>query len=139
VFTSQCIEQTYFENGQETFVVHDDSTLTSMHGLFCKRQFLVDNEIGFHEKIRYFHDSYFLGCVFEANQSRIRVSEITYYWKFNKKSAVRKERTYNVHIEHFYDFQNIYRFLLDYMKKHNIKIRSESVVKLIYGEVLFLG
>lgn len=139
VFTSLCKEQVFDENGVETFFVHDDQSLSSMHGMFCKRQFLLDNEIGFYDKIRYFHDSYFIACVYEANQCRIRINEITYFWKFNRKSAVRKDRTYNVHVEHFYDFQNVYRGVLDYMKKHKISIKNENVVKLIYGEVLFLG
>jgi len=81
-------------------ISHDPVTLNSLHGLFVRRQFLIDNNIRFDDKLRIHEDFYFVRLLngFAAD-SRAFIDQITYNWKWNSNSLMRSQKERYNHLE----------------------------------------
>lgn len=74
-----------------------------LHGMFFKRQFLVDNNYRFDDRIRVAEDSYFTTIVLSDTPANL-FNHIVYLWKYNKKSLVRSDESAELfHIKHILD------------------------------------
>lgn len=92
---TQCI---YKELSGKTKVF--DENLSLVHGKFYKRQWLIDHDIRFSEKCRWYEDIYFgnlLMPYLEANECA-RMDLITYVWYQNKEQQT---ATDDYNYEHF--------------------------------------
>lgn len=88
ILTSEWLEELKYENGCR-YVTHQIEN-TWMHGKLFRRQFLVQNNIRFHDKLRVHEDSYFL-CIAAAQAERMNhMPVVTYVWKFNPGSITRR-------------------------------------------------
>ena len=69
-----------------------DNCTTWTHGKIYKTSFLKDNNISFHEKIKYNEDSYFNLLISLLAKRKFKVNEPVYLWRNNKNSLTRKNR-----------------------------------------------
>lgn len=69
-----------------------DEVTQFLHGLYFKRQFLVDNNYRFNSRIRVAEDSYFTTIVLADNPAFL-FNHVVYLWKYNKNSLVRTDNS----------------------------------------------
>lgn len=65
------------------------STVTWFHGKIYRKQYLVENNIRFSEKIRFDEDAYFNLVAFNCTNKKFMLEEVTYIWRDNNKSLTR--------------------------------------------------
>ena len=85
-------EETKTKEGQLTLVTHDRD-FVFIHGKVHRRQYLVDNNIRFHEKLTIHEDVYFTMLTQTVcDPSRVGgINTPFYVWKWNPNSVVRKD------------------------------------------------
>lgn len=84
------LEEIVDQRGHYRYITHENDS-TWMHGKLLRRNFLIQNHICFHNKLRVHEDSYFL-CVATSFAERNRYLPVTsYVWKYNPKSITRKD------------------------------------------------
>ena len=76
-------------NGKLRYLTHDFEA-TWMHGKAIRRQFLVDNDIRFSDKLLYHEDSYFLSNAFELTDKVVKCQVVSYVWTFDEGSITRR-------------------------------------------------
>ena len=76
-------------NGLKQYITHDFET-TWMHGKCFRKQFFIENNIRFSEKLLYHEDSYILSNAFETTSNVVDIPTITYIWTFDKTSITRR-------------------------------------------------
>ena len=88
------VEETMTKEGQLTLVTHDRD-FVFIHGKAHRRQYLVDNNIRFHEKLTIHEDVYFTMLTQTVcDPERIgAIQTPIYVWKWNQNSVVRKDRS----------------------------------------------
>ena len=127
------------ENGNE--IKKGKDTFPWMHGKVYKREFLINNDIRFHERIRHVEDAYFttsiIGVIDEKNISFLDVP--TYKWKANKESLTRAKYKHHYLVEIFDDFYNLSLDLYEFLKKKNSKIKMNYAISSIFGIYLVLN
>ena len=65
--------------------------LVYVHGLFLKRQYLIDNNYRFNPNLRQLEDTYFTRCLYLTGEDIRNVDIDIYLWKSNEKSQVRQK------------------------------------------------
>lgn len=89
------IEETFNSDGNPQIVSHNED-LTFMHAKIYNRQFLLDNDCRFDERMTLHEDGYFNMLVYSVVQETGgRLKKITtplYIWRWNDNSVVRKDR-----------------------------------------------
>jgi len=92
---SNFIEETFNEDGNPQIVNHNED-LTFMHGKVYRRQFLLDNDIRFDERMHVHEDGYFNMLAYSTLQmvkgKLKKVSTPIYIWRWNNESVVRKDK-----------------------------------------------
>lgn len=92
---SNFIEESFDKDGNAKIVPHNED-LTFMHGKVYRRQFLVDNNIRFDERMKLHEDSYFnmlTYAVLKTKDGKLKkISTPIYVWRWNNNSTVRKDR-----------------------------------------------
>ena len=88
---SNFTEETKDKNGNTVLVEHDHDWVY-IHGKAHRRQYLIDNEIRFHEKLQIHEDVYFTVLAQTlAEPDRIAAIKVPIYvWKWNDESITRK-------------------------------------------------
>lgn len=89
IASSSWLEEIKDPNGNFIYIEHEIEN-TWMHGKMLKRQFLIDNNIKFHDELRVHEDSYFLSIAAELTKNRRHIQTTTYVWKFNENSITRR-------------------------------------------------
>ena len=87
------IEETFDKDGNPQIINHDKD-VTFMHGKIYRRQFLIDHNLRFDERMTLHEDGYFNNIVFStANHEGTmkKISTPIYTWCWNKNSTVRKD------------------------------------------------
>ena len=92
---SNFVEETFDDKGNPQIVNHNED-LTFMHGKVYRRQFLVDNEIRFDDRMTIHEDAYFNMLVYSVMQSTggklKKIGTPIYLWRWNDNSVVRKDK-----------------------------------------------
>ena len=87
-----------------------------LHGKLFRREYLINNNIRFDDKLRFCEDSHFLRCAYALTKNIIDLDFITYNWAFNKNSFTR-EHMIKRYIDNFDDVISspilTYEFLKD--------------------------
>lgn len=129
------MDQENMVNGK---LVHSNVTfnmLRTLHGVFIKRQYIIDNDIRFNERLDYYEDTYFTTCLTSRNDFLI-VSNITYVWKWNDNSKSLAKNKYDVSVRHFLDIYNAHKDIYKYFSLHNIKNKDlyifQQLIELTY-------
>lgn len=74
-----------------------------LHGVFLKREFLIQNNIHFKPGYRV-HDDFYIRRIIKTIESPAYSELVTYVWKFNESSQVRRKRKYAYMVETFDEF-----------------------------------
>ena len=92
---SNFIEETFESDGNPRIVNHNED-LTFMHGKVYRRQFLIDNDIRFDNRMTIHEDAYFnmlAYSVLKTNNGKLKkINTPLYVWRWNNDSVVRKDR-----------------------------------------------
>lgn len=127
------------ESGIE--ILKGKATFPWMHGKVYKREFLIKNDIRFHEVIRHVEDAYFTTCILGViDYKNISFFDFTTYrWKANVESLTRSKYKHHYIVEIFDDFYNLSLDLYDFLKKKNSKLKFNYAISSIFGIYLILN
>lgn len=93
--------------------------LRTLHGVFIKRKYLIENDIRFSTKLRYYEDTYMVTILASRNNYKV-INNIVYVWKYNDQSKTLAKNKYDVSVRHFIDMLNSYKGVYEYFCKYNI-------------------
>lgn len=121
----------FLDNKKVLVLKKAKETFPWMHGKIFKREFLVKNNIRFHNDIRHLEDSYFTSCVIGTLPSNgiCYLDVKTYLWKANLNSLTRANRKYSYMVDTFYDYIKCPRYVYDYLCNIKSKMRFPYFVK----------
>lgn len=86
-------EETMDDSGMMHLVSHDNDTVF-IHGKAFRRQFLLDNEIRFDDRLRIHEDGFFNVLAYSlAKEREQKINTPIYMWAWNPNSVVRKDRS----------------------------------------------
>ncbi len=94
------LDQENLKNGR---IIHSKlsfNMLRTLHGIFIKREYLINNNIKFNERLNFFEDTYFVTCLTARNDMTI-IDNITYVWKWNDMSKALAKNKYDVSVRHY--------------------------------------
>lgn len=91
---SHFIEEVLIDN-KYVYTEHKNDLYIFMHGLFLKREYLINNNIRFNERLRYCEDSYFTKILFMTSSNHPILNIPIYLWKYNKNSTMRSNDLIN--------------------------------------------
>lgn len=97
ILTSSWLEEILGEDGKYRYITHENEN-TWMHGKLLRRQFIIQNDLRFHPKLRVHEDSYFLSIAAAVAQRTANLPIISYVWKYHPDSITRRDGaayTYN--------------------------------------------
>lgn len=123
------------EQGNESqrlvYLTHDFEA-TWMHGKCFRKQFMVNNNIKFSDKLLYHEDSYILSCAFELTDKIDKCNAISYVWTFDENSITRRNNgAYSY--ESIPEFIRAIRWSIDWLSdKTSQKIPSKVVQLMLY-------
>ena len=121
----------FLDNQKILVLKKGKETFPWMHGKVFKREFLVKNNIRFHDQIRHLEDSYFTSCIIGSMPSnQISYLDVTtYLWKANQNSLTRANRKYSYMVDTFYDYIKCPRYVYEYLCNIKSKMRFPYFVK----------
>lgn len=93
VLSTDFFEEIKMQNGAIQYIRHAGHIGCWMHGKMMRRQFLIYNNIRFHEKFREHEDAYFLSVVWAKAKNTRYLPELTYVWRSNPDSITRKDNS----------------------------------------------
>ncbi len=116
-------------------------TFPWMHGKVYKREFLLNNDIRFHDTIRNVEDAYYTTCVLGLiDKNNIKYLDYTTYkWLDNKSSLTRLKKKHHYLVETFDDFINSPLYTYDFLVKKNSKIKHNYIVSALFGIYIALN
>ncbi len=113
---SHFIEEVLIDN-KYMYTEHKNDLYIFMHGLFLKREYLINNNIRFNEKLRYCEDSYFTKILFMTSSNHPILNVPIYLWKYNKNSTMRSNDLINkLYDDNFKCINDAYEYII---KKNN--------------------
>ena len=116
-------------------------TFPWMHGKVYKRQFLVDNEIRFHDDIRHVEDGYYTTCVLGViDKEKIKYLDYaTYKWKNNTSSLTRSKSKYHYVVNTFDEFIKSPKYTYEFLVKKNSQIKYNYIISALFGIYIALN
>ena len=116
ILLSHFIEEVLIDN-KYMYTEHKNDLYIFMHGLFLKREYLINNNIRFNEKLRYCEDSYFTKILFMTSSNHPILNVPIYLWKYNKNSTMRSNDLINkLYDDNFKCINDAYEYII---KKNN--------------------
>ena len=126
-------EETVDEQGVMHLVNHEEDVVF-VHGKVMRRQWLVDNNLRFHEKLRIHEDGFFNVLTYSIAQPdrRYTIKTPLYVWKWNKDSVVRRDNA-DDYVLDTYDHLMKQRIALtdEYIKRQMAESLTMTVIKTI--------
>lgn len=89
ILTSNWLEEILDDKGVYRYITHENEN-TWMHGKLLRRQFILSNDIRFHDELRVHEDSYFLSIAAAMAQRIGTLPIISYVWKYHPESITRR-------------------------------------------------
>ena len=88
-----------------------------LHGKLFRREYLINNNIRFNERLRYCEDSYFTKILFMTSSNHPILNIPIYLWKYNKNSTMRSNDLINkLYDDNFKCINDAYEYII---KKNN--------------------
>ncbi len=130
IFTASYREKTIDGKFQYKKITNSDMR-ASLHGKFIKREFLINRNIRFHEKIWDYEDSYFNTILYneiiESKANEIHLDLVTYLWKENNDSVTLRKRKYDYYVDTFDKYLETPILTYKELEKRNSKIRDQYI------------
>lgn len=131
VLYSKYIEELLCEDGSIFNHVHDLKDATeALHGVFVKRNKIIEIGLKFIPEVRYNDDFYYRRILFTL-LSPYGHDEITYLWKYNKKSVVRKERKFDYSVEEYYDMFKALEYKIYFLKSKKAYVDENNFCSIL--------
>ncbi len=112
ILLSHFIEEVLIDN-KYVYTEHKNDLYIFMHGLFLKREYLINNNIRFNERLRYCEDSYFTKILFMTSSNHPILNIPIYLWKYNKNSTMRSNDLINkLYDDNFKCINDAYEFII---------------------------
>ncbi len=119
ILLSHFIEEVLIDN-KYVYTEHKNDLYIFMHGLFLKREYLINNNIRFNERLRYCEDSYFTKILFMTSSNHPILNIPIYLWKYNKNSTMRSNDLVNkLYDDNFRCINDAYEYIIK--KNKNIE------------------
>ena len=132
------IEETKFE-GKIYVAGHNPQQLHTLHGLFVKRKFIVDNNIRFSDQIKFQEDTYYADVLMYGYDSKY-LDLYTYVWKYNDVSLVRnKNNIVNWNVKIIEDYIKSGELVYKKLEELDREIRHGQILSVIYGAYMILS
>ena len=125
-------EETMDSDGVMHLVSHDNDVVF-VHGKVMRRQWLVDNNLRFHDKLTIHEDGFFNVLVHSLSGDREqRIKHSIYLWAWNPNSVVRKDNSEDYILE-TYDHLMKQRIALtdEYIKREKAEETLITVIKTV--------
>lgn len=123
-------------NGIKTRIKYDNMrTGVFVHGMYCNRQYLNDNEYRFSPKLRQLEDTYFKNTLTSTTECLYFNIDI-YLWRNNRKSQVRTNNDVEFTIRHFDDFCECAVEVFEFTKNKNESYASKYIASSIFGALI---
>lgn len=103
MISTSWLEEIKDNNMQYHYITHENEN-TWMHGKLIRRNFLVQNNIRFHDELRVHEDSYFLCIAASLTNNRRHLPITSYIWKHNPNSITRRN-------DSIYTFNSMTKFI----------------------------
>ena len=130
IFTASYREKTIDGKYQYKKITNSDMR-ASLHGKFIKREFLINRNIRFHEKIWDYEDSYFNTILYneiiEAKANEIHLDLVTYLWKENNDSVTLRKRKYDYYVDTYDKLLETPILTYQELEKRNSSFRDEYI------------
>ena len=121
ILLSHFIEEVLIDN-KYVYTEHKNDLYIFMHGLFLKREYLINNNIRFNERLRYCEDSYFTKILFMTSSNHPILNIPIYLWKYNKNSTMRSNDLINkLYDDNFRCINDAYEYII----KNNNNIENK--------------
>lgn len=91
--SSTFIQEQHYDNGDVKFLFRDDQS-TFVHGKVHRRQYLIDNNIRWNEKLTIHEDSYFNCLCHNLSPNVVHAKTPFYLWKWRDNSVCRRDKKY---------------------------------------------
>ena len=129
------------EKSKGTEILKGKATFPWMHGKVYNREFVVNNNIRFHNTIRHVEDAYFTTCLLGLIDSKeIDFLDIpTYRWKANPASLTRSKSKHHYIVEIFDEFYDLSIELYNFLRDRNSRIKLNYAISSIFGIYLVLN
>lgn len=129
------------EKNKGTEILKGKATFPWMHGKVYNREFIVNNNIRFHNTIRHVEDAYFTTCLLGLIDSKeIHFLDIpTYRWKANPASLTRSKSKHHYIVEIFDEFYDLSIELYNFLRDRNSRIKLNYAISSIFGIYLVLN
>ena len=124
-------------NGVTQYRRYNPQDFPTLHGLFVKRSFLIENNISFSNEIRYQEDTYFAQVLIFGYDSKILPIE-SYLWKNNEFSLVRTDKKENWNVKIIEDYIKSAELVYKRLSILNKTVRHHQIVTSIYGAYIIL-
>jgi glycosyltransferase involved in cell wall biosynthesis len=125
-------EETKDNQGVMHIVSHEDDSVF-VHGKVMRRQFLLDNDIRFHEKLTIHEDGFFNVLTYAlAGERKETIKSPVYLWAWNGDSVVRRDRD-DTYILSTYDHLIRQRIALteEFIRRHMAEETMLTIVKTV--------
>lgn len=112
-----------------------------MHGKIYKREFLVENELRFSDKVIHLDDSYFNNCMLGIiKNDRIKFLDVTtYLWKNNINSITRKNKEHSYALMIFDEIYNTSNYIYEYLCNHKSNKRFSFYISSAINKYILLN
>lgn len=118
-------EETEDDEGQIHLVSHEDDTVF-VHGKVMRREFLLRNNIRFHEKLTIHEDGFFNVLTYSlAKERKTKINTTIYLWAWNENSIVRKDHSEDYVLSTY-----------DHLMKQRIALTEEFIKRQMPEETL---
>lgn len=118
-------------NGAKQYITHNFEA-TWMHGKCFRKQFFIENNIRFSEKLLYHEDSYILSNAFETTSNVVDIPTVTYVWTFDKNSITRRNNG-SYSYESIPEFIRAITYSVEWVsEKHPEKVQPKICQLLLY-------
>ena len=108
----------------------------TLHGVFLKREFLINNNVRFKPGFRV-HDDFYLRRILQSIESPVFFDVTTYLWKYNEDSQVRVKRKYDYLVETFEEYFRATKETNSFMIENN-RYDAFNIVSSIIGLFIIL-
>lgn len=131
VVVSNYIEEVLDEkNGIKEFFHSGVDPVEALHGVFFRRQAIIDKDIKFIPDVRY-NDDYYYKRILISLFNPVPANFITYLWKYNKQSIVRKERKLHYSVEVYGDFFNALKYKIEFLSSKGCYVCDNFLASLL--------
>lgn len=130
--------QENMKNGSLYFSKVTVNELRTLHGIFMKRKYLIENEIRFDPDLRHYEDTFFANILFCRNDYHV-VNNISYVWKYNEGSETLKDKKLDFSVKYFNYMYDAYVKTYSYFCKYEIKNREIYIIQQIIELALILS